>query len=99
MKNFIISALLVYVFLFPAASGVFSQRVVQYDQYSTVYFDSVRALVNDTARGNYTINAYRLSGSDEIVIDGHLDETAWKNAEHRGGFAGIVVIGDIETVD
>ena len=86
MKNYIISVLLVFIFLFPAAPGIFSQRVVQYDQYSTVYFDSVRALVNDTARENYTSNAYRLSGSDKIVIDGHLDEEAWKNAEHRGGF-------------
>jgi len=59
---------------------------VDYDQFSPAYFDSIRALVNDTAKGNYTINAYRLSPSDEeIIVDGRLNEPAWKKAEHGGG--------------
>ena len=59
--------------------------MIQYDRIPVTYFDSVRALVNDTARENYIIQAYRLSESEKIIIDGHLDETAWKSAEHRGG--------------
>ena len=82
--SFMAYALVLINLLF--CSGVFSQRVVQYDQFSVAYFDSVRALVNDTAKENYIIHAYRLKDSDEINIDGYLNEAAWKNAEHRGGF-------------
>lgn len=84
-KKYIISILSVFIYLFLVCSSVFSQREVHYDQFSSAYFDSVRALVNDTAKENYTISAYHLSESAEIIIDGHLNEGAWKNAEHRGG--------------
>ena len=69
LKNYIISILPVYIYLFPVCSSVLSQRVVKYDQFSPAYFDSVRALVNDTAKENYTINAYRLSEAGEVVVD------------------------------
>ncbi len=85
-KSYIITVLPFFICLFLVCSNLSGQRVIQHDQYSTVYFDSVRALVNDTARENYTISAYRLKGSDKIDIDGYLNEDAWKNAEHRGGF-------------
>ncbi len=62
----------------------FGQRETYYNQFSTSYFDSVRALVNDTSREHFTINAFRLSGTDEIIIDGKLSESAWRKAEHKG---------------
>jgi hypothetical protein len=68
-------------FLFPGPG--FSQRKLQYEQFSRAYFDSIRAMVNDTTEERYRINAYRVS--EEIVIDGKLDEAAWKNAERGGG--------------
>lgn len=80
------SFLYVFTILFTVCSSVFSQRVIPHDKYPAAYFDSVRILVNDTTKENYTIKAYRLSDSEKIVIDGHLDEAPWKNAEHRGGF-------------
>ena len=79
----IITQVIINLFIINTASG---QRMVQYDQIPAVYFDSVRALVNDTARENYIIRAYRLAGSEKIVIDGKLDEDAWKTAQHRGDF-------------
>ena len=85
LKKYIISILPVFIYLFTVCSSLFSQRVVQPDKFSTAYFDSVRALVNDTAREHYTISAYRLSESEEIVVDGHLNEDVWKSAGHRGG--------------
>jgi hypothetical protein len=85
-KKYIISTLPVFIYLFLVCPMLFSQRLVQMDKYSAAYFDSIRALVNDTAKENYTIRAYRLSKPDEIVIDGHLNEAAWKMAEHRSGF-------------
>ncbi len=75
----------VYIFLFLGYQNISGQRIIDYDKIPAVYFDSVRALVNDTARENYVITAYRLSQSDVIIIDGHLDEVAWRNAQHRGG--------------
>ena len=81
----------VLLILFISFSGTFSilgQRIVKYDHYPQVYFDSIRAQVNDTIKENYTIRAYQLSEfeADEIIIDGHLDEKAWSYAERRGGF-------------
>jgi len=81
----IIAALHLFAFTCIFYSNVFGQRFVQYDLFSAEYFDSVRALVNDTIRENYVINAFRLSGSDQIDIDGHLNENAWNIAEHCGG--------------
>jgi hypothetical protein len=63
----------------------YGQREKYFNHFSISYFDSVRLLLNDTAREYYTINAYRLSEADEIVIDGQLNEPAWWNAEHEGG--------------
>lgn len=76
----------VLVYLFSICSTISAQRTVAYEQFPTAYFDSVRAMVNDTTREHYTINAYRLSGREEIVVDGYLNEPAWKHSEHQGGF-------------
>ena len=66
--------------------NTYGQRTVDYSQFSPAYFDSIRVMVNDTAKENYTIKAYRLSSTDEeIVIDGQLNEDAWQKAEHGGG--------------
>ena len=65
---------------------VFAQRVVDLSQFSQSYYDSIRVTVYDTTNVNYTINAYRLTPLDKIVIDGKLDEPAWKNAEHKSNF-------------
>lgn len=62
----------------------YGQREKYFQQFSTSYFDSVRVLLHDTAREHYTINAYRLSGAVEIIIDGQLNEPAWWKAEHKG---------------
>jgi hypothetical protein len=76
-KSFLLLIILLFIY-----SGSFSQRKLQYDQFSRAYFDSIRATVSDTTEERYKINAYRLS--EEIIIDGKLNESAWKNAE-RGG--------------
>ena len=78
-----IAVLFVLTIMF--SSWGFGQRFVQYDLFSAEYFDSVRAMVNDTLRENYVINAYRLAGTDDVVIDGHLDENVWQSAERCGG--------------
>gem|GEM_PF-627852 len=65
-------------------TGVMSQRVIDYDQFSEAYFDSIRVTVYDTAKEHYTIKAYRLSEAQDIIIDGKLDEQAWYEAEHAG---------------
>lgn len=63
-----------------------AQRIVNYDDFPKSYFDSIRALVYDTAKENYTIQAYRLGDLDEeMKIDGVLAESVWAKAEHRGG--------------
>ena len=85
-KTPLISTLISLTILFFFNLSAFNQRVVQYDQYSRAYFDSIRVLVNDTTKENYNINAYRLSESEEIIIDGKLNDPAWQNAERRGGF-------------
>ena len=82
---YLFAAVAVFINLFIICPDLLSQRVIDYSQFTAEYLDSIRALVNDTARENYTIRAYRLTGSDKIIIDGHLDEAAWKNAEHRVG--------------
>ncbi len=74
--------LLVLLFL---SFSSFGQREKYFQQFSTSYFDSVRVLLHDTAKEYYTINAWRLSGADEIIIDGRLNEPAWWKAEHAGG--------------
>ncbi len=63
-----------------------AQRVVNMSQYSQAYYDSIRTITYDTTNVNYTIHAYELLPTDKIEIDGKLDEPAWKNAEHKGGF-------------
>lgn len=74
------------VTLFAVGFNAYGQRTVDYSQFSPAYFDSIRVLVNDTAKENYTLNAYRLSSLDEkIIIDGQLNEPAWGKAEHGGG--------------
>jgi len=69
--------------------GIFSfnsyaQRDMNLNHFSPSYFDSIRLQVYDTIREHYTIEAYRLSGESEIVVDGQLNETAWWKAEHKG---------------
>jgi hypothetical protein len=78
----------IYIFLnlFFFSANILSQRIVQYDQFSSEYFDSIRALIYYDTVEHWTINAYRLHSPDEIIIDGNLDETAWQKAERRGGF-------------
>jgi hypothetical protein len=68
------------------SQSIFAQRVVDMHQFSPAYFDSIRVTVYDTTNVNYTIHAYQLTPSDKIVIDGKLDEPAWKKAEHKGKF-------------
>src|SRR5690554_5040969 len=81
-----INALFYLITLLAICFDTYGQRTVDYSQFSPVYFDSIRALVYDTAKENYIIHAYRLSASDEkIIIDGQLNETTWKKAEHGGG--------------
>jgi hypothetical protein len=63
----------------------YAQRTVDYGQFSSEYFDSIRALVYDTTKEYYTINAYRLQPTDEIKVDGKLTESVWMKAEHQGG--------------
>ena len=78
--------ILILINLFFFSANIFSQRIVQYDQFSSEYFDSIRALIYHDTVEHWTINAYRLQSPDEIIIDGNLDETAWQKAERRGGF-------------
>ena len=63
---------------------IYGQREVDLDQFPQAYFDSIRVMVYDTTNANYSINAYRLTTSDNIVIDGKLNEPAWQKAQHRG---------------
>lgn len=78
--------LLFLIFLFAIYFNTYGQRTVDYSQFSPAYFDSIRVMVNDTVKENYTIKAYRLSSVDEeIIIDGQLSEHAWQKAEHGGG--------------
>ncbi|MDD2476270.1 MAG: DUF5916 domain-containing protein [Dysgonamonadaceae bacterium] len=87
LKNLITVSISFLAILFVICSNAYGQRIVEYGQFSPTYFDSIRALVNDTAKENYTINAYRLSVSEgEIIIDGQLNELAWSKAMRRGGF-------------
>jgi len=65
---------------------VFAQREVDLSQFSKAYYDSIRITVYDTTNVNYTVHAYQLTPTDKIVIDGKLDESAWKNAEHKSNF-------------
>ncbi|QGY42218.1 hypothetical protein GM418_00665 [Maribellus comscasis] len=81
------------IFLFFGLVGILflpqdllAQRVVDISQYPPEYFDSIRANVYDTTNVNYTIRAYRLSSEDKIVIDGNLDEPAWKIADRKTNF-------------
>lgn len=71
-------------FLFSFSTN--AQRVVDMNEYSQAYFDSIRVQVFDTTNINYTIHAYRLSPDDNIEIDGKLDEPAWSKAEHKSDF-------------
>jgi hypothetical protein len=65
---------------------VSAQRKVDLSTFSAAYYDSIRVNVYDTTNVNYTIHAYQLAPADKIVIDGKLDEPAWKNAEHKSNF-------------
>ncbi len=81
-----IKALILLITLFALDFNVHGQRVVNYGQFSPAYFDSIRTLVNDTTKENYIILAYRLPPSgEEIIVDGQLNEPAWKKAERGGG--------------
>jgi hypothetical protein len=72
------------LFLLFFSFNSFGQREMQFNHYSPAYFDSIRLLVYDTATEHYVIEAHRLSGENEIVIDGQLNEPAWWKAEHKG---------------
>lgn len=78
--------LFVFSCLFLSCFNTYGQRLIQIDQFSVEYYDSIRMLINDTTKENYSINAYRIVESEEIIIDGQLNESAWKNAERAGGF-------------
>ncbi len=78
--------LIIFLNLLFITNNSFGQREKYYSQFSTSYFDSVRALVNDTSKEHFTIKAYHLSETEEIVIDGKLNEPAWRKAEHKGNF-------------
>ncbi|MDD4109682.1 MAG: hypothetical protein PHH93_13280, partial [Prolixibacteraceae bacterium] len=84
LRNTIIPVTLLLISLLINYSGAFGQkavnRAIEYSQYPETYFDSIRLTVYDTAKEYYTVKAYRLSGTQEIVIDGKLDEQAWHNA-------------------
>lgn len=86
LKDIIVPLVLIFMGLFHFCLSAAGQRMVNYDEFPETYFDFIRALVYDTAKENYTINAYRLSPDDEIIIDGRLNEGVWKKADHRGGF-------------
>ncbi|NLB25320.1 MAG: carbohydrate binding family 9 domain-containing protein [Bacteroidales bacterium] len=73
--------LTLYLFISYSSQG---QRAIDYSQFSTAWFDSVRARIYDNSKEHYIINAYRLNRSDRIKIDGRLDEPAWTKAEHKG---------------
>jgi hypothetical protein len=64
--------------------NVYGQREVDLSQFSAAYFDSIRTITYDTTNQNFTINAYRLTELDKVVIDGQLNEEAWQNSEHKG---------------
>jgi hypothetical protein len=88
---FIFSPERVYLFMllfllksFFFSSHSYAQREKYFSQFPPSYFDSIRASVNDTLREHYTIKAYRLSATDEIIIDGKLDEPVWQKAERKG---------------
>lgn len=70
--------------LFFVPTNSFGQREKVFRQFPESYFDSIRTQVYDTSGEHYTIEAHRLSGEDEIVIDGQLNEPAWWEAEHKG---------------
>lgn len=78
------------VIILMSISGIhttsYGQRIVDYDNYSPAYFDSVRAMVNDTTEEHYVIRAHRLPPEETITIDGKLTEGAWREAEHSGNF-------------
>lgn len=79
-------ALFLLITLFTFCFNTYGQRIVNYGQFLPAYFDSIRTLVNDTAKENYTIRAYRLPPSgEEITVDGQLNEPAWKKAERGSG--------------
>jgi hypothetical protein len=82
-SNFI---LILTITLLSFSLNSYSQRLIQTEQYSAEYFDSIRLLVNHTIEENYTINAYRLRTIDTIIIDGRLNESVWMNAERSVGF-------------
>ena len=69
-----------FFFLF----NVYSQREVDLSLFPETYYDSIRTLTYDTSNVNFTINAYRLTESDKLDVDGKLNEAAWRKAEHRG---------------
>lgn len=75
---------LIVVSLVGLNENVYGQREVDLQQFTPAYFDSIRVMVYDTTNANYSINAYRLTPSDKIVIDGKLEEAAWHNAQHKG---------------
>jgi len=86
IKIIIIQFGLFFLGIFTFCGKATGQRIVNYEEFPKAYFDSIRALVYDTAKENYTINAYRLSSEDEeIIIDGRLNEGPWIRADHRGG--------------
>ncbi|MBT6766103.1 MAG: carbohydrate binding family 9 domain-containing protein, partial [Prolixibacteraceae bacterium] len=84
LKKVQIFLLLLIVNVFLITSNVYSQREVDLSQFSAAYFDSIRTLTYDTTNQNFSINAYRLTELDKVVVDGKLNEAVWRNAEHRG---------------
>ncbi len=78
----LISLLFLMVIILKMTSTAFGQRMINYENYSEVYFDSLRAAVNDTTKENYIIQAYRLQEDNHITVDGKLTESAWTQAEH-----------------
>ena len=74
----------IFSYLLFSSVNAAAQQEADLSQFSQAYFDSIRATIYDTTNVNFVINAYRLSDSEQINIDGKLDEMAWQHAEHKG---------------
>ena len=71
------------VFVLIQSSPASADRKINLAEYSSAYYDSIRAIVNDTTFEHYSIRAYRLQPNEKISIDGKLVEAAWHAAEHK----------------
>ncbi len=68
------------------SGSLLAQRRDADPRYTPAYFDSIRSAVNDTTIARWVVQAYRLGPDAKIIIDGHLDEGPWHQAQHTTGF-------------